>query len=274
MHVLAEGRYPLVIFPEGEIYHHHEQLDVLNEGMAAILLRGAGMVREGKGCYAVPTAIRYVHDPAVADTFSERLSRLEARVAWKPRPRLDPVDRIYRLGGGLLALKEQEFLGRAQAGPLPERIRDLQTALVDRVEAKHGRVKEDARMPERVKALRNKIRRKLTDPDAGPSDDEAWALYDDLDTLFTAVQLYSYPGQYLRDHPSVDRIAETLLKLEEDVLGQGTYPAPCEAYVRFAAPLDVKAFLAARSLDVRTGVGPMTLAIGKQIQDMLEGVQP
>jgi len=30
VNILREGRHPLVIFPEGEIYHHHEELALLN----------------------------------------------------------------------------------------------------------------------------------------------------------------------------------------------------------------------------------------------------
>ena len=44
-------------------------------------------------------------------------------------------------------------------------------------------------------------------------------LYDDLERVFVAQQLYSYPGQYLRQHPTTDRIAETLLKLDQRVVG-------------------------------------------------------
>jgi catechol 2,3-dioxygenase-like lactoylglutathione lyase family enzyme len=38
----------------------------------------------------------------------------------------------------------------------------------------------------------------------------------------------------------------TLLKLEEDVLGEGTYPAPQDAYVRFGRPVGVARFLEKR----------------------------
>ena len=38
----------LVIFPEGEIYHHHRRLDPLNEGVASILLKVAGRMPAGK----------------------------------------------------------------------------------------------------------------------------------------------------------------------------------------------------------------------------------
>ncbi len=45
-----------------------------------------------------------------------------------------------------------------------------------------------------------------------------------MDTVFLIVQLYSYPGDYLLEHPSTERVAETLDKLEEDVLG-AAYPS-------------------------------------------------
>ena len=40
----------------------------------------------------------------------------------------------------------------------------------------------------------------------------------DLDELFAVMQLFSYPADYLAGNPSLERLAETLDKLEEDVL--------------------------------------------------------
>jgi 1-acyl-sn-glycerol-3-phosphate acyltransferase len=274
MRILSEGRFPLVMFPEGEIYHHHETLDELNEGVATIVLRVAARLDAGRSAYVVPTAIRYVHDPAVAETFSGRLDRLEERVTWKPRPHVDVVERIYRLGSGLLALKEEEFLGQRQEGDLVQRIRGLQSALVQQVEARHGGAKSPGSLPHRVKGLRNRIRKRLTDSAATLGEQETWDLYDDLDRLFVAVQLYSYPGQYLRENPTPGRIAETLLKLEEDVLGEGTYPSPTRALVRFGEPIDVQQFMAAEELDVGSAAGPLTGRIAAAIQAALQTLEP
>ena len=273
MKIIRQGRYPLVIFPEGEIYHHHEQLDELNEGVASILLRGAAKIDDDRKCYFIPTGIRYTYDDTVKSTFSQRLDRLEERITWKPRPERDVVERIYRLGGGLLALKEEEFLGRAQTGTLIERIQHLQKRLVEMVEEKHRKGDVGGKLPERVKWLRGKIRRTLTDPDKPLSDEEQRELYDDLDTLFSAVQLYSYPGQYLKEQPTIHRIAETILKLEEDVLGGGTYQAPQEAHISFGEPTEVQAFLDERGLDHKSGVGPLTHHLGEHIQAILDGTQ-
>ena len=270
MTLLKEGRHPLVIFPEGEIYHHHERLAPLNEGVATILLRSMKGQKE-KESYLVPTALRYAYDEGVESTYSTRLSRLEERITWKPRERRDPVDRIYRLGSGLLAIKEVEFLGASRPGDLSERIVGLQHALVGRIESAHYGEQREGTIPERVKALRATIRRELTDdaPEATtPRREEE--LYDDLDTLFVAVQLYSYPGQYLRENPTLHRIAETLVKLEEDVLGEGLYPTPRSVTVRFSEPVSVRSFLEEGGLTVKKAVAPLTELLADTIQAMLQ----
>jgi hypothetical protein len=271
MNILQSGLVPLVIFPEGEIWHHHEQLDLLNEGVATILLRATAKLPPGKKGYLVPTAIRIGCDERVRETFSERLSRLEQRVMWKPRPEMEVSERIYRLGSGLIALKEQEFLGGARTGGLVERIHHLQQELVARSEKKHGVSPgaETSGAPERIKAMRNRIRRRLNDPGSPVTPEEERALYDDLDTLFLASQLYSYPGQYLKETPSVHRVAETIFKLEEDLLGQGCYVGPRQAEVHFDEPLDVQQFLQKKSLDVRSGVKPLTQFLSQRVQVLL-----
>ena len=194
---------------------------------------------------------------------------LETRIHWKPRPELPVVDRIYRFGRGMLALKEEEFLGHAQTGSLVERIADLQESLVSIIEDRRGAAAAGLSVPERIRWLRGRIRGKLIDRESRPSQDEEKQLYDDLDTIFLAAQLYSYPGQYLRDEPSFNRIAETILKLEEDVLGKGTYPAPMDANVRFGKPIDVAEFMKEHGLDVKSAVNPITRCLSERIQEML-----
>lgn len=272
MALLKAGRHPLVVFPEGEIYHHHERLAPLNEGVATILLRSMkGQKAEEKESYLVPTALRYAYDQGVESTYSTRLSRLEKRITWKPREDLDPVDRIYRLGSGLLAIKEVEFLGTSRPGELVDRIGGLQQALVGRIESAHYGEERQGTIPERVKALRATIRRDLTDETTeGPEPQRERKLYDDLDTLFLAVQLYSYPGQYLKGRPTLHRITETLLKLEEDVLGKGLYPTPRSVTVRFGEPIAVRSFLEQGGFTVKTAVAPLTELLADGIQSMLE----
>ena len=268
---LLQGcRYPLVIFPEGEIYHHHEQLALVNEGVATIRLRAVENLPNGKQAYLVPTAMRYFYDESVAKTFTRRLTTLETRITWKPRPELDVVDRIYRLGSGLIAIKEVEFLGHGQPGNLVERIKNLQTKLVEQIEVKHAIQARAASTPERVKFLRQKIRKKIFDGGEALPPKEITAIYDDLDTLFLAVQLYSYTGEYLREQPSMHRIAESILKLEEDVLGDSEYAVARRAHVRFGQPINIRNFLGEHSLTVKSATAPLTERLAVSIQSMLE----
>lgn len=272
MTILQECRHPLVIFPEGEIYHHHEELDVLNDGVATILLRAADKVPESKKSYAVPVAIHITHDPSIADTFSKRLDALERRITWKPLSKMDPVDRIYRLGSALIAIKEEEFMGEAQKGPLAERIDQLRRYLVEQAEQKHGLEAGQGTIPSRIKALRHAIRKELNSGDARPSPEREEELYDDLDRVFVAQQLYSYPGQYLRENPTRDRIAETILKIEEDVTGRDRYPSPRRAKVVFDEPVDVREYLQREGLNAKTGVRPMTELLRRRIQALMAAV--
>jgi 1-acyl-sn-glycerol-3-phosphate acyltransferase len=268
--LLRECRYPLIIFPEGEIYHHHEELDVLNGGVATILLRAAEKLPDGKSAFAVPAGIRITHHPSVARTFSQRLDELERRITWKPQSRLEVVDRIYRLGTALLSIKEQEFMGATQTGDLVQRIGSLQQFLIEEAERKYGLWPGSGTMPSRIKALRHVIRKELSADPQALSAARRGELYDDLDRIFAALQLYSYPGRYVRQNPTVNRIAETILKLEEDVLERGTYAGPRRAEVTFGEPVDVQDFLAREGLNSKSAVHPMTERLREGIQRLIK----
>ena len=270
IHILRNGEFPLVIFPEGEIYHHHEVLDELNEGVARILLRATAKLPTNRNSYVIPTGIRIRNGPDIAKTFSERLDRLESYITWKPKSGLNPVERIYRLGSALLSIKEEEFLGRARQGNLVERIQGLQTSLVESIESTYSLCNTDLSMPARIKALRAKIRKELTSQTTPLDPRREAELYDRLDRIFVAQQLYSYPGRYLKQNPTHDRIAETLFKLEEDVLNSDKYYGPRTAEIKFDAPIDVRQFLQERSLSTKSGGPALTERIGNRLQGILK----
>jgi 1-acyl-sn-glycerol-3-phosphate acyltransferase len=267
--VLQEGRFPLVIFPEGEIYHHMEELDELNDGVASIALRAASKLPEGRRGYVVPASIRLRHDPSVEGSFCERLSALEERALLKPRVDETPLERIFALGGALLAVKEQEYLGSAQTGNLPERIQRLRSTLMRHVEAEHGLSNEELSYPKRIKLARGHIRKELTEGKEAPDPERQRVLYDHLDRIYIVHQLYSYNRTYLIGEPSVDRIAETIFKLEEDVFGKARYLGRRRAEVRFGEAIDIAQLLEEQDLTFKTGIGPLTKVIEERIMALL-----
>ncbi|MES2439657.1 MAG: 1-acyl-sn-glycerol-3-phosphate acyltransferase [Verrucomicrobiota bacterium] len=263
--LLESGNDPLVMFPEGEIYHHHRRLDPLNEGVASILLKVAGRMPVGKGAFLVPVGLRFFHDPSVEATFRDRLSRLEDRIGWTPKPLMPVDDRIHRLGTGILALKETEYLGYSGSGDVQSRLTHLCESLLTLVEGRYPRDAKAVTPPERVRALRYRIRRRLLDVEKPPTHDEKETLLDDLDRVFTALQAHSYIGDYLLADPTLDRRAETILKLEEDLLGFPTYPINRTAHVIAGEPIPVSEMLAAGSLPAKGGALQLTELLEKRL---------
>jgi hypothetical protein len=267
--LLERSSDPLVIYPEGEIYHHHERLDPLHEGVASILLKAAGRMNGGKEAYLVPVGIRFHHDPAVEATFRDRLSTLEDRIGWTPRPGMPLDDRIVRLGTGLLGLKEMEHTGEAGRGRIQDRLASLCDSLLSAAESHHGRDPKSTTAPERVRAQRYRIRKRLLDAEKPPTASERDELLDDLDRVFTALQAHSYIGDYFLAEQTLDRRAETIMKLEEDLLGFPNYPTPRIARVVAGEPIPVSGMLAAGVLPAKGGASTLTALLEERLGGLL-----
>ncbi|MCU0750920.1 MAG: 1-acyl-sn-glycerol-3-phosphate acyltransferase [Akkermansiaceae bacterium] len=266
--LIEKGGEPLVIFPEGEIYHHHRRLDPLNEGVASILLKGASRLTDAKKAYLVPVGMQFCHDESEAGTFKDRLSKLEDRIGWIPKPSMPADDRILRLATGVLALKETEYLGIAGTGGIQERLSQLCENLLAQVESRYPKDARAATPPERVRALRYRIRRRLLDAANPPSPAEREVLLDDLDRVFTALQAHSYIGDYLTESPTTDRRAGMIMKLEEDLLGFPNYPAPRTARVTAGEPIPVSDMLASGELNPKAAL-PLTELLEKRLSALL-----
>ena len=120
-------------------------------------------------------------------------------------------------------------------------------------------------VPERVKAVRQQIITRLT---GLPADDPLRRQSEqDLEDVFLVVQLFSYPGDYVAQKPSVERIAETLDKLEEDVLGVKTarIRGARKATVVFGEPIRVEG-----ERGKRVGAAVLTRFLEERVQALLD----
>lgn len=237
--VLQSAPHPLVIFPEGDVYHVNDRITPFREGPAAIALLAARKGTRPVVCVPCAMKYRYVEDPT--PELLRLMDDLERAILWRPRPDLPLDERIYRFAEGALALKELEYLGHSGSGPVPQRIQALIDGIFAPMQTRYGVDPAGLTVPEKVKALRKQaIERMGSLPEASPDRRQC---EDDLDDLFLVVQLFSYPGDYVADVPSVERIAETLDKFEEDVLGvkTATVRGARTATVTFGEPIQVEA---------------------------------
>ncbi|MEX0866752.1 MAG: lysophospholipid acyltransferase family protein, partial [Pirellulales bacterium] len=252
LEILREREHPLVVFPEGEVYHLNDRITPFREGAAAIALSAAK--KSPRQIMVVPCAIKYEYAEDPTPQLLELMDRLEDAIHWRPRPELSLPERIYKFAEGALALKEIEKLGSTGSGGVKERLAKLLDGVLDQLEHRYGFDHSARGVPERVKELRRAILTRLAElrgedeegnaaHDVPPNDPHRRQLESDLDDVFLVVQLYSYPGDYVRENPTIERIAETLDKFEEDVLRvfSATVRAQRRATVLFGEPIPVEA---------------------------------
>jgi hypothetical protein len=252
-----------------------DRLTPLREGAAALAATAARKVAEsGRTVWIVPVAIKYrflgAHDPLPA--LEHLMADLEARYTWWPRTDHDLVERIYFYAEGMLALKELEYQGVVHRGPIKGRIAALRAFLLDRIEDRRLGKRSDAPDPVRVKELRRACLDALAEPGCTP--EAAATLRRDLNDLFAVVQLYSYPGDYVKECPTVERVAETLMKFEQDVFEIPDMIRPCgprRALVRLGAPIDAGAALKSAGKP-RHAVPALTTELERSMQGLLDAL--
>jgi 1-acyl-sn-glycerol-3-phosphate acyltransferase len=263
--LLKDSPHPLVIFPEGEIYHTNDRVTPFREGAAAIALAAAKKATRRIVC--VPCALKcwYTTDPT--PSLLDLMERLERRLLLRPQVDRPLADRVYRFAEAVLSLKELEYLGHPQAGTLPERIARMEEGILAPLEKRYGLAASGGTVPERIKEVRRHIIKRqeqaeLTDADRKP-------LADDMEDVFGVVQLFSYPGNYVAERPSVERLAETLDKFEEDVLGE-ELPAirgTRRVVVSFGEPVEVP-----RQRGRKDAVAYWTDDLENRVQALLDGL--
>ncbi len=237
--ILQSRPNPLVVFPEGDVYHTNDRVTPFRDGAAAMALMAARKAE--RPIAIIPVAIKrwYVEDPM--SSLLQSMARIEERLLWRPRNDLPIVERILRVADGLISLKEIEHRQAPQTGALSERIRGLANWILSQAEIRQNIVPKSDFIPERIKEIRRCIisARESSGHQASQSQHEAWDL--DMHNMFLVTQLYSYPGDYVANEPSVERIAETIDKLEEDTLS-ASYPTVHghrRVTVRFDKPIEL-----------------------------------
>ena len=282
--IMQNRPQPLVIFPEGDVYHTNDRVTPFRDGAAAMALMAARKAE--RPVVIIPVAIKrwYTQDPT--PSMLKTLEELEKRLYWRPRHNQSIRERILHVAQGLLTLKELEYFGQSSEGDPVDRLKHLASSVLSRCEDRYAIRHRDAILPERIKEVRRRIIQAqqacpslTTAPTKSPSADSApapesaatleqqrqWAA--DMEDMFFVTQLYSYPGDYMEQNPTWERQAETLDKLEEDALG-AAFPSvrgPRRVIVRFDEPYELP-----RGKDKKVSPAEVTDHIEHRVQTMLD----
>jgi hypothetical protein len=197
---------------------------------------------------------------------------MERRLSIKPKVSAPLHERILRYGEMLLTIKEKEKLGRSyddDGETLPGRIARLANGILEKLEVAHfSAARTDDPIPVRVKQLRRHLLDEICEQGTAP--DKVTEAHDALDDVHVVVQLYSYPGDYVTSKPSVERMAETIEKFEEDVFDDYAKPkGKRRATVTLAEPIDVKSFTAGGA-KARAAAGELTTRLESEMTAMMQ----
>jgi hypothetical protein len=221
--VLERTSAPLVIFPEGEVYHLNDYVTEFRDGTLSIAMSAVKLGKRPVACF--PCALKYffVDDPTAE--LAAVMDKLEQRLNLPTGDGKSLADRLRRFTAAAVSEREQQILGKSSADErgispdspsLAARLEALKHTVLERVEQRLAIAPLSDFLPERVKRIRQTVVERMSDT---TDDGEQRQLADDLEQAFLAVQLYSYRPEYLDGNPSIERLSETIDKYEEDFLG-------------------------------------------------------
>ena len=211
--ILSTAKRPLVVFPEGVISRTNDRVVHLQEGIS-FLARSAAKARTDSGGKVVihPLALRYQFLGDWQESVRPVVDALESRFGWK-RSTAPMIDRVARLGHGLLGLKEVEFFGVVQEGNIGERLHRFMERVLTPIENEYLAGRADESVVMRVKNIRKALLPGLVAGDL--SDDEREKRWKILFDLEVAQQAFHFPPDYIAQDPSPERMIETVERYQE-----------------------------------------------------------
>jgi len=263
--ILEQAERPLVVFPEGAVFRSNDRIQALLDGVS-FMARSAAKKRvrgQRHGKVVIhPVGIKYLFGGDLAAAVEPVLSDIEHRLTWRPRGKLPLIERIGKIGQGLLALKEIEFMASPGVENLEQRLEDLVNQLLNPLEEEWlgGPLSDDV-VP-RVKNLRVKIMPEMVRGDVDEA--ERMRRWDQLANIYLAQQVASYPADYVTERPSVDRLLETVERFEEDLTDKVRTHGHLKCVMDVGEAIEVNV-----NRDRAAKVDPLMQRIGQDLQGIL-----
>jgi hypothetical protein len=255
---------PLVVFPEGVVSRTNDRINALLEG-TSFIARAAAKKRAKttppSQLVIHPVAIRYHYAGDVRSTVEPVLTEIETRLSWRPQKHLSLEERIAKVGGALLTLKEIEHLGQPQTGTVVEKLQRLIDGLLIPIESEWLKGERESHVVGRVKKLRSLVLHDMVQGDLPETERERrWG---QLANMYLAQQLSLYPPEYLASAPTPDRLLETVERLEEDLTDE------CRPHYPTQVTVTVGDAIAVKPERERGGEDPVLTEIERQLKQML-----
>ncbi len=272
--ILTSTPFGLTVFPEGNVYLMNDRVSPFLDGAAFIGMKAQKELGNAAPIYVVPVSIKATHTTDVRPHLRERLGRLADAMETRFDESAPFPDEVKRIGMVALerSLKHRGLIPQEPAGnDIRGHLEHCATLMIERLEGKMGlRPRPRTGLNDRIRKIRSRIHKTRTDPEAKADHPVAitWA-----DEAILALRILSYAGNYLDEAPSVDRCAESVEKLLEDVYSEIQPPlGDREAIVRINRPIKLADHLEPFTTDARECVSDLTRQFESSIQSGLHAI--
>jgi len=265
--ILVAGKRPLVLFPEGAISRHNDELMPMMDG-TAFIARTAAKRREKSGnrggVVVHPIAIRYYFQGDLEASVLPVIEDIEAHFSWYPQGDRSLVQRLNRIGQALLSLKEIEYFGAARTGDFYERVDAMIEDVLAELEERWQIKEQEEGVVSRVKNLRAAILPDMVKNNV--SEEERRSRWKQLAACYYVQQMSHYPRNYVhRSQQNIlEHIIETVERFEEDFTDQARVHGPFHVVLQVGEAIEVNS-----QRDRSAAVDPIMQGIRTQLNTMI-----
>ena len=265
--ILVEGKRPLVVFPEGAISRHNDQLMPLMEGTSFIARTAAKRRAKNQAAGGVvvhPIAIRYYFHGDLEACIIPVIEKIESHFSWYPQRDRTIIERLEQIGQALLSLKEIEYFHLARSGDYYDRMDALIEDELAKLEKEYDIKEPEESIVSRVKILRSTILPDLVNKTVSP--EEHHRRWKQLAACYYVQQMSHYPRNYVNaTKPNiVEHILETVERFEEDFTDKVTPHGPLHAVMEVGTAIEVST-----QRDRQSTSDPIMDGIETQLTEML-----
>ncbi len=271
--VLIQGKHPLILFPEGNVYFCNDEVAPFAEGASYIALSAQKKLGESHPVYAVPVSMKFTYIEDIRDQLRSSLDELARRFETELDPEADFGLELLRISTTALQrfLRQRGYSSSKQASSVDEQIHNAAEQIINSLEEKiEIQSKPGSSLTDRIRRVRATIHGIRIDPDR-EVDHPAAALW--ADEAILALRILGYQGGYMATKPTLDRVAETVARLREDVHSLTFPPAgKRRCIVQLGNPIDLRERLEPFRSKARQTIADLTRDCEAAVQSGIDDI--
>ena len=271
--VVTEGSYPLILFPEGNVYLCNDQVTPFAEGASYIALRAQKTLGTDAPVFVVPVSMKYTYLEDIRGQLRQSMDDLASHFGTQLDPGTDFCEELKRVSTTALSrfLTQRGHLPPEDTASVDDQVAHAAEQLLASLEAKMNlQPAGESDHTSRIRRIRATVHAVRTDPEREIDHRAAshWA-----DEAILALRVLGYRGGYMARHPTLDRVAETVARLREDVHSR-LFPPDGErrCIVKFGTPLDLRERLEPFEAKARRAISDLTHDCEAAVQSGLDEI--